>query len=388
MLIAQIILAVVAVGALVAAPRSSRAAAVVLAAAAPSTSRSAPRPGRPSRSWRRSSRSWPRRSRSPRSSSARGSPSARPRALARAARGSGLRLYALVCAACALLTAAISLDGAVVLMVPLLLALHRRSGAPFAPLFLGAVVVANVVSIAVPQGNPTNLVVMSRLELSPAGFVAHMLVPGLVAAGLCAVASRSRDRALLRDRDPGRDGRAAPRGRRRAAPRRAALAAAALVAWVAPLAGIAPWWPFTAVVAVALAVSRTRPIVPWRIAAQVGGLVVVTQALNLSAPVPHSLGLAGFVALAAAIGAASALANNLPVSVWASSLLASGTSAYAATIGLAVGALATPQGSVATLIAAELAGPCAPQLARAAARPARRRARLSSPPWSLWISPS
>ena len=41
---------------------------------------------------------------------------------------------------------------------------------------------------------------------------------------------------------------------------------------------------------------------------------------------------------------------------------AAGTGAYAATIGLAVGALATPQGSVATLIAAELAGPSAPPL--------------------------
>src|SRR2546421_9478092 len=40
--------------------------------------------------------------------------------VARAARGSGLRLYVLVCALCALLTATVSLDGAVVLMVPLL----------------------------------------------------------------------------------------------------------------------------------------------------------------------------------------------------------------------------------------------------------------------------
>jgi hypothetical protein len=42
--------------------------------------------------------------------------------------------------------------------------------------------------------------------------------------------------------------------------------------------------------------------------------------------------------------------------VWAASLLAAGPAAYAATIGLAVGALATPQGSVATLVASDLAG--------------------------------
>src|SRR3954453_20083897 len=184
MLIARIILAVIAVGALVAAPRSSRAAAVVLgaaavdvalgAAAAPALTVAAPLVAFLAAALtlaRLVERS--------------GLAERAAAAIARAARGSGLRLYALVCAACALLTAAISLDGAVVLIVPLLLALHRRAGAPFAPLFLGAVVVANVVSIAVPQGNPTNLDVMNQLGLSAAGFVAHMLVPGLVAAGLC-----------------------------------------------------------------------------------------------------------------------------------------------------------------------------------------------------------
>src|SRR3954451_14696528 len=183
MLIARIIIAVIAVGALVAAPRSSRAAAVVLAAAgvdvalgaaaAPAVAVVAPlvaflaaaltlaalveRSGLAQRA---------------------------AAVLAAWSRGSGLRLYVLVCALCAALTAAISLDGAVVLMVPLLLALARLNGAPFAPLFLGAVVVANAVSIAVPQGNPTNLVVMSGLGLSPSQFVGHLLGPGLAAAAV------------------------------------------------------------------------------------------------------------------------------------------------------------------------------------------------------------
>ena len=47
---------------------------------------------------------------------------------------------------------------------------------------------------------------------------------------------------------------------------------------------------------------------------------------------------------------------------WAASLLAAPAPAYAASIGLAVGSLATPQGSVATLIAAQLAGDDAPPL--------------------------
>src|SRR3954454_20629987 len=385
MFIARIIIAVIAVGALVAAPRSSRAAAVVLAAAgvdvasgaaaAPAVAVVAPLVAFLAAALTLASLVQ----RSGLAERAAG-------ALAGLARGSGLRLYALVCGACALLTAAISLDGAVVLIVPLLLALHRRAGAPFAPLFVGAVAVAYAVSIAVPQGNPTNLVVMSRLGVSPAGFIGHMLAPGLAAAAFCAVAVAIADRIALGA--PIRldaTARAVWSGEERHAA--LALAAAALVAWIAPFAGVAPWWPFTAVVAVALAAARTRPVVPWRVAAQVGGLVVVTQALHLPAPVPHSLGLGGFIALAAAIGAASALANNLPVSVWASSLLASGTSAYAATIGLAVGALATPQGSVATLIAAELAGPSAPKLGVRRLAPLAVAALLVAA-MAVWIGPS
>src|SRR5438093_2438820 len=87
--------------------------------------------------------------------------------LARRGDGSTLRLYALVCALSALLTAVISLDGAVVLMVPLVAVLARRCRIAFGPFFLGVVTVANAASVAVPEGNPTNLVVMSRLGLSP-----------------------------------------------------------------------------------------------------------------------------------------------------------------------------------------------------------------------------
>jgi Na+/H+ antiporter NhaD/arsenite permease-like protein len=122
-----------------------------------------------------------------------------------------------------------------------------------------------------------------------------------------------------------------------------------------------PWWAFTATVAAALALARRGPqlIIPWRIATQLGALLIIIASLGLRAPpLPH--GLFGSLALAAGIGAASALVNNLPVSVWAAALLA-GPAGYAASIGLAVGSLATPQGSVATLIATDLAGATAPR---------------------------
>jgi Na+/H+ antiporter NhaD/arsenite permease-like protein len=283
--------------------------------------------------------------------------------LAARARGSSLILYALVCALSVALTAAISLDGAVVLMVPLLLVLTRRFQAPFAPLFLGAVVVANAASIAVPQGNPTNLVIISRLGLSATAFVEHMLAPGLAAAAICAAGVALWERRAL------------------AAPLRTAtqpssplsreewhavvsLAFAATVAFVAPLAGIAPWWPFAGAVALALGARRERPqlVVPWRVTVQVGGLLVATSALGLTVHASSVVSLPALLAVAATLGAAAALANNLPVSVCATGLLTAGAPAYAASVGLAIGSLATPQGSVATLIASQLAGSCAPRV--------------------------
>ena len=79
----------------------------------------------------------------------------------------------------------------------LLVILARRFGAPFGPLFLGAVVVANAASIAVPQGNPTNLVIISRLGLSAAAFLEHMLAPGIAAAAICATGVALSERQAL-----------------------------------------------------------------------------------------------------------------------------------------------------------------------------------------------
>lgn len=288
-------------------------------------------------------------------------------ALAAAARGSSARLYVLVCVVCGLLTAAVSLDGAVVLMVPMLVVLARRSGAAFAPLFLGAVAVANAASIAVPQGNPTNLVIINRLGLSATAFAEHMLGPGIAAAAICAGAVALSERRALAAALSTQTRLRTPLS---SAERRAviSLAVAAAVAWTAPLAGIAPWWPFVAAVAVAVAAGRERPglIVPWRIAVQVGGLLIVTQSLGFDIHAPVLTSFPMLLAISASTGAVAAVANNLPVSVWASGLLTAAPGAYATSIGLAVGSLATPQGSVATMIASQLAGDSAPSI------PARR----------------
>lgn len=223
-----------------------------------------------------------------------------------AAAGSPRRLYALVCAASALLTCVVSLDGAVVLMVPLVRAVSRRTGVGPAPLLAGAVAVANATSLAVPEGNPTNLVVMSRLGLSAGQFVGHLFLPGLAAALLCALVP------LRRREETG-----------------------------SPAAGGAPF------------------ALPWRIGAQMAGLLA---ALDGVAPAIsfHGAGLPALLAVAGGTAAAAALANNLPVSASVATLGTAGPGAYAALIGLSVGALATAHGSVATLVARDLARDCRP----------------------------
>jgi len=279
--------------------------------------------------------------------------------LAAGAGGNAIVLYALVCLLCAAITCTVSLDAAVVLMVPVLLSLTERFEAPMRPLFLGVVAVANVVSIAVPQGNPTNLVLISRLGLSPLAFTVHMLVPGLVAATLSALGvALCERRALAVDCQPNKPKRTPlSRAELHAA---LSLAAAGLTAWVAPLFGLAPWWPFTGAVVLALVAGRRRPqvICPWRIAIQIGAMLVVVSAVGLKPPVIPP-GLLGLLIAAVGLAVVAAILNNLPASVWAGSLLNAGTG-YAASIGLAIGPLATPHGSVATLIATDLAGDAAP----------------------------
>lgn len=282
--------------------------------------------------------------------------------LASLARGRTLVLYGLVCAGCALLTSVVSLDGAVVLMVPVLLVLTRRWSIPFGPLFVGVVVVANVSSLALPQGNPTNLVLMQRLGLSAQGFAAHMFVPGVAAALVAATAVAHRERRTLgiAYTPPSRESGPVSHAERRAL---LALLAAASAAWVAPVIGLAPWWPFTAVVALAAGASRQRPElrIAARVGAQVGALLVLMQVVGGATSSGAAPGLLGLLVIAVAVGTAAALTNNLPVSVSAAGLLTV-PSAYAVAIGLAAGSLALPRGSVATLVALEAAGPDAPAL--------------------------
>jgi arsenical pump membrane protein len=306
------------------------------------------------------------------------------RRLARWGSGDARRLYGLVCFATLVLTAAVSLDGAVILLVPVVNTLHRQYHVPLRPLFLGCVVVANASSLALPQGNPTNLVVIQGLGVDPVSFTRHTAVPALVATAVVALAVAVFDRRALRCRY------AAPeRPDVTAVPRAPVLVVvAATVGNVAALAlGAPPWAPICAAAALLWAWRALRGAgggflrAPVRISLQVLVLVAATDLAitRLGATAAHlgAPALVPMVAVAAVAAGIAALVTNLPPSVALGQLPVHWPVAYAALAGLSVGALVAPRGSVATLIAFDLAD-------EAAVGPIRRRfARAIAPAAAL-----
>jgi len=304
--------------------------------------------------------------------------------LAAAGRGRTLALFGWVCVACALLTAAVSLDGAVVVMLPVIAVLAREHGAPLRPLLLGTVGVANCFSAALPAGNPTNLVVMERLGLSPGGFVERMLLPSLGATLACVSVLW-----LVERRGLAGAYRLAGAHRRCAGARLAlaALGAAALADWVSPLVGVSPWLPVSAVALVALVAARRPPLValPLRTGLQIASLLVLLDSFDLGGLALRSPTFVALAAVALAVSAGAALANNLPASAAVAATLGAGPGSYAALLGLSAGALATPHGSVATLVSLDLAGCRDPRRLAAAWAPAAVAA-VAAGTGLLWLT--
>jgi Na+/H+ antiporter NhaD/arsenite permease-like protein len=228
-------------------------------------------------------------------------------ALARRARRRPALLYVLVCLSSAAATALVSLDGAVVLLVPVVLELGRR-GAAVRPLLLGMVAVANAFSLGLPEGNPTNLVVLARLDEGLGAYTLRALPAAVGAAVICAAGA-----AWL--------GRGAEWSR--AAPTQVRVGAG--------LGAVA------------------------RLGLQLSALLVVLIPVARHVPGIRSSGLGVSLGVAAVTAAVAATVNNLPASAAIAATL-SGPAAYAALAGVSVGALATEHGSVATLLAGELAG--------------------------------
>src|SRR5690606_19080661 len=76
---------------------------------------------------------------------------------ARAARGSGRRLYVLLFLLGAVVTALLSLDVTVIVLTPIVYAVTRRRGLDPLPFLFATAFVANTASLALPVSNLTNL---------------------------------------------------------------------------------------------------------------------------------------------------------------------------------------------------------------------------------------
>ena len=232
--------------------------------------------------------------------------------LARGAGGRPLVLYVLVCVATAVATAATSLDGAVVLLVPVALDLAARFGAPLRPMLAGIVAVANAFSFGLPEGNPTNLIVLHRLGDTFGAFSVRALPAATAAALVCAAGVAALEhRSLL-----------APAGR--------------------PVTPVVP--------RVAGSIAAVL-----RLGVQLSALLVLLIPLGRHIRLPSGGGLAAALLVAGATALVAAFTNNLPASAVLAAALG-GSTAYAALAGVSVGALASERGSVATILAGELAG--------------------------------
>ena len=279
----------------------------------------------------------------------------------RAGRGRVPLLWLLVVGLATLTTALLSLDTTAVLLTPVVLALAGRLSLPPLPFALATVWLANTASLFLPVSNLTNLLAVERSGWSGAGWAARMWLPALVSTAVTVAVL-----GVLGRRDLGGRYRIEP-----AAPatHRGLLRVAGLACLglgVAVGAGVAPWLAATAAAAVLVAgfgaVDRdrlTRDLLPGRLLLGTVALFLVVAAAErhgLSAALARAAGGAddGLPGLlrTAGVGAVTANAvNNLPAYL----ALEPATGAHPASllalvIGVNVGPLVTPWGSLATLL--------------------------------------
>jgi arsenical pump membrane protein len=125
--------------------------------------------------------------------------------MAYGARGSGVRLLALVFTAAAGVTAVLGLDATVVLLTPAAFAAAAKARLPSRPHVYACTHLANSASLLLPVSNLTNLLAFRASGLSFAHFAALMALPWAVAIAVEWVAFRRvfRDDLVARGREPG-----------------------------------------------------------------------------------------------------------------------------------------------------------------------------------------
>lgn len=287
------------------------------------------------------------------------------------ARGQPARLLALVVAAAAVTTVALSLDATIVLLTPIVLATASRLRSDPSPSLYACSHLANSASLLLPISNLTNLIAFQDSRLSFARFGALMALPWLIAIAVEWVALRWTFADELVDATeanpgPAGPGEAKPGDASPDMPRFAlAVVALALAGFAASSAvGVAPVW-IAATAALALALhERAAPVELVGACAPtflifVLGLDVVVQAAGqhglsnvIHSVLPHGLSLLSLLGVAGVSAAAANLVNNLPATLIILPVAASAGpgSVLAMLVGVNVGPNLTYVGSLATLL--------------------------------------
>jgi arsenical pump membrane protein len=285
--------------------------------------------------------------------------------VARACRGSAVRLLGGVFAVAALVTAVLSLDATVVLLTPVVFATAARVGARARPHVYATAHLANSASLLLPVSNLTNLLAFIASGLSFTRFAVLMGPAWLLVIGIEYLVFRRYFRADLE---------AATHAPRRAA--RVELPVFTLVVLALTLvgfagtsfAGVNPAWAALAgaLILGARALGRRKTTVPALVSATSPlfclfvlalGIVVkavVDNGLNTAAAhlLPHGEGLPALLVIAALAAVLANVINNLPaILALLPVVTSSGPGAVlAALIGVNLGPNLTYVGSLATLL--------------------------------------
>lgn len=287
------------------------------------------------------------------------------------ARGSQLRLFALVYGIGIVVTALLSNDATAVLLTPAVLAVVRRTKTSPFPYLFACAMIANAASFLLPISNPANLVVYGGRMPALGPWLGLFLLPSVGAIAVTFLVLWLRSRAELGPSLP----EAAEAPGLSAAGRRAAvgvlLAGAALLATSALGGPIGPA-TFASAIGVALLVAGAhwRRItdalrnMSWGVLPLVAGLFVLVEALNgvgaLAVSVAalrhaaHLSSLAGLSFAAFGFGVAANAVNNLPMGlIGAAAIQAAHGSARmhaAMLLGIDLGPNLSVTGSLATIL--------------------------------------
>ena len=296
---------------------------------------------------------------------------------ARIAKGDARVLYGSIFVLGAVVTATLSLDTTAVMLTPIVLALAKRLDLPATPYVVLCAFVANVGSLLLPASNLTNLLFADSFHLTFAAFASRMIAPQIVALVVTYTALRWHFRSEL----PARFDASSLPAAGNVVPHRPyfVLCVVVLVAvlvgyFLAPLAGVEPYDVAFAACGVLLVAGAAMRRVRWSAAREVAwgvfpfvvGLFVAVRGLvNLGILLAPTKWLAhtapgspaALFVVSGATAVASNLMNNLPTALVARSALSGSgiETVFAALVGVDVGPMVTPFGSLATMLVLALA---------------------------------